>query len=145
MQLGEFRSQCEDRYTHRYQNPWWELILYLAPQLTYHSAHCYAGAWSVAVLGTTGPGAEIICGALVWKFFVNQDYSSSSFSLKLFCLKGVFKCFPVSYFQFFLRYGALSGLPKVRGLGPWPPGPLKTATGRGGKFYGPGKSTVHFL
>ena len=31
-------------------------------------------------------------------------------------------------FQFFLRCGAPSGLPKVRGLGPWPPGPLKTAT-----------------
>ena len=33
----------------------------------------------VAVLGTAGPGAEIICGALAWKFSVNQDYSSSYF------------------------------------------------------------------
>ena len=83
---------------------------------------------SVEVLGTTGPGAEIICGLLVWKFSVNQDYSSSSFSLKLLCLKGVFKCFPVISFQSFLRCGAPYGLPKVRVLGPWPPGPLKTTT-----------------
>ena len=63
------------------------------------------------------------------KIFANQDYSSSSFSLKLLCLKGVFKYFPVISFQFFLRCRALSELPKVRGLGPWPPWlPLKTAT-----------------
>ena len=81
------------------------------------------------VLGTTGAGAEIICESLVRKFFVNQDYSSSSSSLKLLCLKGVFKCFPVISFQFFLRCGTPSGLSKVRGLGPLPPGPpLKTAT-----------------
>ena len=32
-------------------------------------------------------------------------------------------------FQFFLRRGGPSGLPKARGLGPWPPAPPKTATG----------------
>ena len=57
------------------------------------------------------------------KIFVNQDYSSSSFSLKLLCLKGVFKCFPVISFKFLVGCGAPSGLPKARGLGPWPPGP----------------------
>ena len=82
-------------------------------------ANSYPGP--VAVLGTTGPGTKIICGALVWKFFVNHEYSSSSFSLKLLCLKGVFKCYPVISFQFFLRCGAPSGLPKVWGLAPWPP------------------------
>ena len=39
----------------------------------------------------------------------------------------VFKCFPVNYFQFFLRCGVL-GLPIARGIGPRPPCPLKTAT-----------------
>ena len=67
--------------------------------------------------------------ALAWKFFVNQDYSSSSFLLKLLCLKSIFKCFPVISFQFFLRCRAPSGLPKVWGLelqSPWLP--LKTTT-----------------
>ena len=60
------------------------------------------------------------------KFFVNQDYSSSSFSLKFLCLKVLFKCFPVISSQFFLRCRAPPGLPKVRSLVPWPPGsPLK--------------------
>ena len=51
--------------------------------------------------------------------------SSSSFSLELLCLKGVFlfKCFPVISFQFFLSCGAPLWVTKVRGLGPWPPGP----------------------
>ena len=56
----------------------------------------------VAVLGMAGPGAEIICGALVCK-------SPSAF-----------KCFPVISYQLFLRRGALSGLSKARDLGPCP-------------------------
>ena len=80
---------------------------------------------SVAVLGTTGPGADIICRVLVWKFFANRDYSSSSFSLKLLCLKGVLKCFPVISFQFFLRCGAPYGYQKC---GSWGCGPLKATT-----------------
>ena len=58
-----------------------------------------------------GPCLKIFC------------YSSSSFSLKLLCLKGVFKCFPVISFQFFLSCGAPSELPKVRAWGhaPWTP------------------------
>ena len=80
-------------------------------------------------LGTAGPGAEIICGALVRKFFVNQDYSSSFFSLKFLCHKSVFKCFPVISFQFFLRCGGHFCVTKSAGPGAVAPlGPLKTAT-----------------
>ena len=55
------------------------------------------------------------------KFFVNQDYPSSPFSLKLLCPKGVFKSFPVISFQFFLRSGAPLGYQKC---GAWGRGPL---------------------
>ena len=59
---------------------------------------------SVAVLSISGPGAEIISGALVWSIYL----------------------FSYDFFSIFLRRGAPSGLSKVRGLGPWLP---KTATG----------------
>ena len=35
--------------------------------------------YTVAVLGTAGPGAEFICGGPCLKIFVNQDYSLSFF------------------------------------------------------------------
>ena len=75
------------------------------------------------------------------KVFVNQAYSSSFFSLNLLCLKGVFKCFPVMFLQFFIGCKAPSGLPKVWGLGPWPPGPLKTATAS--ERILPDRSSIH--
>ena len=65
-----------------------------------------------------GPCLKIFC--------FNQDYSSCSFSLKLLCLKGVFKCFLVISFQFFLGAGPLLGYQKGRAWGHGPPGsPLK--------------------
>ena len=76
----------------------------------------------VAALGTEGPGAEIICGTL-FENFLSTKIILQVFSLKFFCHKGVFKCFPVISFQFFLKCGAPSALPKVRGLGSWPPWP----------------------
>ena len=68
----------------------------------------------VAVLGTAGP---------LFERFLLTKIILQVFSLKLLCHKGVFKCFPVVSFQFFLRCGSPSALPKVRGLGPWPPWP----------------------
>ena len=78
---------------------------------------------AVAVLGTAGPGIEIICGGPGLKICCKPRLFFKYFSLKFLCHKGVFKCFPVISFQFFLRCGAPSRLPKVRGLGPWPPWP----------------------
>ena len=75
------------------------------------------------------------------KIFVNQYYSSSSFSLKLLCLKDVFKCFPVISFQVLVGCGAPSGLPKHGAWGCGPPGPsLKpplTRIGMIGEFFHP--------
>ena len=45
-------------------------------------------------LGTTGPGPNSFVGSCL-KFFVNQEGSSSSFSLKLSCLKVVLFIFPL--------------------------------------------------
>ena len=106
---------------------WWLMMSNDCSNDYYCWYHSYVGLtltsyytyYPISSGGFRDYGAEIICRALVWKFFVNQDYSSSSYSLKLLCLKGVLKCFPVISFQFFIRCGAPSGLPKVWGLGPW--------------------------
>ena len=60
----------------------------------------------VAVLGIAGPRPKSSVGPLF----------------------EVLTCFPVISFQFFLRYGAPSGLSKARSLRPWPPGLPGTAT-----------------
>ena len=81
----------------------------------------------MAVLGTTGPGArgpgpKSFAGPLSENFFVNQGYSSSSFSLKFLCLKDAIRCFPVISFQFFLVAGPLLGYQKSGAWGRGPPG-----------------------
>ena len=75
------------------------------------------GECSVAVLGTAGLGRRSSTGPLFENFLLTKIILQV-FSLKFLCHKGVFKCFPVISFQFFLRCGAPSGLPKVRGCGP---------------------------
>ena len=67
-------------------------------------------------------GPKSSAGPLFERFLLTK-INLQVFSLKLLCHKGVFKCFPVISFQFFLRCGAPSALPKVRSLRPWPPWP----------------------
>ena len=87
--------------------------------------------YSVAVLGTAGLGAEIICGAPCLKFFVNQDYSSSFF-VKIFIPQGCIQMFSCDFFSIFSQVRGPFWVTKSAGPGAVAPlapfAPLKTAT-----------------
>ena len=104
------------------------LILLLSYFIFYYFVKIYPNTESVAVLGTARPGAEIICVALVWKFFVNQDYSSSFFA-KIFMPQGCIQMFSCDFFSIFSEVRGSFCVTKSVGPGAVAPlAPLKTAT-----------------
>ena len=97
-------------------------VLYIEPCCV---VSCRAGLVSfqaVAVLGTGGLGPKSPAGPLFENFLLTKIILQVFF-VKFLYHKGILKFFPVISFQFFLRCGAPSALPKVRGLGAWPPRP----------------------
>ena len=76
----------------------------------------------MAVLGTAVPGPKSFVGPLFENFLLTKIILQVFF-VTIFMPQGCIQMFSCDFFSIFLRCGAPSGLPKVQGLGPWPPWP----------------------
>ena len=67
------------------------------------------------------------------KIFLIAKIILQDLFIKIVMPQGCIQMFSCDFFSIFLRCGAPLGLPKVRGLGPWPLAPLKAATASNNK------------